>query len=99
MDGGGHLGQVQQHIREQLVHGARHLEDEGGQRHDGDLVTGPGQQSTLETLDQLGLEVMVQVSVVARQSCQDRVDGAMELGSGKFDWSVESRKRMRWYKQ
>ena len=91
MDRGRDLGQVEQHVRQQLVHGAGHLEDEGGERHDAALVAGAGAEAALEAPDQLTLQIVLQILVVARQRGEDGVDGAVELGPAELGRGVDGR--------
>ena len=52
-------------------------------------MAGPGLEAVLETEDQLALELVLQAPVVGGQSCDDRVDGAVEVLPPKLEGRVD----------
>ena len=81
--GGGDLGEVEEDLRDDVVHAALHLEGAGGERADADLVALLGEEASVEGVDELPLDGRLEVLVEGGHGRQHGEHAVVELGAGQ----------------
>lgn len=82
------LGEVEQHLLDQMIHPFFHLQGACGQSDDADAVAVPGEESHVEGVDQGLLDRRVQALVVRGHGRQDREHLVVEFRPAEVGWRV-----------